>query len=74
MGIGLGALVMAMMQSYSFNYMGQKLALRVRLLMFAALLRQVGCWVGRDLWVRTHQRRLPSSAPVCMPHSPATLQ
>ena len=29
------------LQSYSFNYMGQKLALRVRVLMFRALLRQV---------------------------------
>ncbi|GAB4820940.1 hypothetical protein N2152v2_007986 [Parachlorella kessleri] len=48
MGIGLGALVMAMMQSYSFNYMGQKLALRVRLLMFAALLRQEVGWYDEE--------------------------
>ncbi len=41
------------MQSYSFNYMGQKLALRVRLLMMRALLRQVGqllvVWGGDEL-------------------------
>lgn len=30
------------LQSYSFNYMGQKLARRVRLLTIAALLRQAG--------------------------------
>lgn len=33
-------------QSYSFNYMGQKLAWRVRLLMMRALLRQVGRMLG----------------------------
>ena len=31
----------ASLQSYSFNYMGQKLGLRVRLVMFQALMRQV---------------------------------
>ncbi len=39
--IGVGALIFSMLQSYSFNYMGQKLALRVRLLMFGAFMRQV---------------------------------
>ena len=34
------------LQSYSFNYMGQKLGRRVRVLMFAALLRQVGGGCG----------------------------
>ncbi len=37
-------------QSYSFNYMGQKLGRRVRVLMFAALLRQVGAGCSCGLW------------------------
>lgn len=41
-GIGVLVLVFSVVQSYSFNYMGQKLARRVRVLMMAALLRQVG--------------------------------
>ncbi|EFN58606.1 hypothetical protein CHLNCDRAFT_34209 [Chlorella variabilis] len=46
--IGVGAIVAAMFQSYSFNYMGQKLALRVRVLMFRALLRQEVGWYDED--------------------------
>jgi len=40
MGMGFAALFGAIIQSYSFNYMGQRLAQRVRVLMMAALLRQ----------------------------------
>ena len=34
--------MLLLLQSYSVNYMGQKLGRRVRLLMLQALLRQVG--------------------------------
>ena len=40
MGMGFAALFGAIIQSYSFNYMGQRLAQRVRVLMMAALLKQ----------------------------------
>lgn len=49
-GIGAGGFLFALAQSYCFNYMGQKLAFRVRLMMMAALLRQVrgphAVWLG----------------------------
>lgn len=45
-GIGCGALCFGMLQSYSFNFMGQKLAHRVRIMMMRALLRQVGSVIG----------------------------
>lgn len=44
MGVGLGALFAAMLQSYSFNFMGQRLGWRVRVLMMRALLRQEIGW------------------------------
>jgi len=44
MGVGFAALFAAMMQSYFFNFMGQRLAARVRVLMMAALLRQEVGW------------------------------
>ncbi|KAL4457545.1 hypothetical protein ABPG75_012410 [Micractinium tetrahymenae] len=47
-GIGLGAVVAALFQSYSFNFMGQKLAQRVRVLMLQALLRQEVGWYDED--------------------------
>ena len=40
MGGGFAALIGAFLQSYSFNYMGQRLARRIRVLMIKALLRQ----------------------------------
>jgi ABC-type multidrug transport system fused ATPase/permease subunit len=39
--IGVGMLAASVVSSFSFNYMGQKLARRVRVLMMTALLRQV---------------------------------
>ena len=44
--IGVGMLAASVVSSFSFNYMGQKLACRVRVLMMTALLRQVrgGAW------------------------------
>lgn len=47
-GIGVGAIISALFQSYSFNYMGQKLAQRVRVLMLGALLRQEVGWYDED--------------------------
>ncbi len=44
--IGVGALIASVVGSFSFDYMGQKLGQRVRILMFSALLKQVcGIWV-----------------------------
>ena len=43
-GIGFGALIAAVAQSYSFNFMGQRLGRRVRVLMMKALLRQEVGW------------------------------
>ena len=44
MGIGFASFFAAMLQSFSFNYMGQKLGTRVRVLMMRALLRQEVGW------------------------------
>lgn len=43
-GIGLGAVICALLQAYCFNLMGQKLGVRVRILMMRALLRQEVGW------------------------------
>ena len=42
--IGFGALVSALIQNYSFNYMGQRLGRRIRVLTMKALLRQEIGW------------------------------
>ena len=48
MGIGFGAFFAAIIQSYSFNYMGQKLGKRVRVLMMTALMRQEIGWFDEE--------------------------
>jgi len=48
MGLGLGTLVAAMAQSFCFNFMGQRLGARVRVLMLRALLRQEIGWYDDD--------------------------
>ena len=42
--IGFGALLSAIIQNYSFNYMGQRLGRRIRVLTMEALLRQEIGW------------------------------
>ena len=44
MGLGFFALVAAFLQSFAFNYMGQRLGRRVRVMMMRALLRQEVGW------------------------------
>lgn len=48
MGIGFGAFFAAILQAYSFNYMGQKLAKRIRVLMMTALMRQEVGWYDEE--------------------------
>ena len=48
MGMGFAALVGAFIQSYSFNFMGQRLAQRVRVMMMEALLKQEVAFFDRD--------------------------
>lgn len=48
MGVGFGSLFAAWLQSASFQYMGQKLCRRVRILMMQALLRQEVGWYDDD--------------------------
>eukprot|EP00889_Picochlorum_renovo_P000111 jgi/Picre1/27141/NNA_000110.t1 len=48
MGMGFAALVGAFIQSYSFNFMGQRLAQRVRVMMLEALLKQEVAYFDRD--------------------------
>jgi ATP-binding cassette subfamily B (MDR/TAP) protein 1 len=48
MGMGFAALVGAFIQSYSFNFMGQRLAQRVRVMMMEALLKQEVAYFDRD--------------------------
>jgi hypothetical protein len=70
-------LLLAPLQSYSFNYMGQKLAQRVRVLMLGALLRQVrtfkqhccACLQPAPAALRqlsSHLFRLAALLPACM--------
>ena len=42
--IGFGSLIAALVESFSFNYMGQHLGNRIRLLLIRALLRQEVGW------------------------------
>jgi ATP-binding cassette subfamily B (MDR/TAP) protein 1 len=44
MAIGFGALFSAIIQNYSFNYMGQRLGRRIRVLTLTALLKQEIGW------------------------------
>jgi ATP-binding cassette subfamily B (MDR/TAP) protein 1 len=48
MGIGFGAFFSAILQSYSFNYMGQKLGRRIRIMMMGALMRQEIGWYDEE--------------------------
>lgn len=58
-------------QSYSFNYMGQKLGRHVRVLTFRALLRQVRRVRGlRCAWRRCHPTCSPALAPPPTPQPP----
>jgi ATP-binding cassette subfamily B (MDR/TAP) protein 1 len=47
-GMGVGSLIAASLQSFCFNFMGQRLAKRVRVLMMQALLRQEVGWYDDD--------------------------
>ena len=47
-GIGIGALLASIVQSYCFNFMGQRLGKRVRVMMMKALLRQEIGWYDDD--------------------------
>ena len=48
MGIGFAALLACIVQTWCFNYMGQRLARRVRVLMMRALLRQEVGWYDQE--------------------------
>ncbi|KFM27090.1 ABC transporter B family member 4 [Auxenochlorella protothecoides] len=48
LGIGLGAMLFSIIQSYAFGLMGQRLGKRVRVLMMTALLRQEVGWFDQE--------------------------